>query len=108
MSVIGSTMCSDRVARPTGGFLLACRVRAASISSVMAITALLTVKKAEGDSFTVEMADELGSITVQVSVPRGRGGRIYSEAERERIARLNAQELALAFAEHLLDDREIH
>ena len=74
----------------------------------MAISALLTIQKADGDSFVIEMADELGSITVVVEIPIIIRGRIHSDADRERMAGLRAQELALSFAERLLDDKARH
>lgn len=66
--------------------------------------AAITIRKAEGDSYIVEMADASGSITAQVWVPKMVGNRIYGQAEREKLARLSAQEIALTFAERLLDD----
>ena len=68
--------------------------------------AALAVRKVEADSYVIEMTDELGSIVVQVSVPRSHGDRIYTRAEREKLARLAAEEIALNFAESLLDDTE--
>ena len=78
------------------------------ISAGMALTALLTIQKADGDSFLIEMADELGSITVVVEIPRIIGDRVYIDAERERMAGLRAQELAISFAEMLLEDKARH
>ena len=54
------------------------------------------------------MADELGSITVVVEIPRIIGDRDYNDEERERMAGLRARELALSFAERLLDDKARH
>jgi len=67
--------------------------------------AALTVRTLEDDSFIIEMADGLGSIAIQVSVPKTHNDRSYSNAERERMARRKAQELALNIAESLIGDR---
>ena len=69
----------------------------------MAITTI-TSRQIEAASFVVEMASEIGSIVVHVHVPRREGDRIYSDTERSKLARCKAQELAMEFAEALLDD----
>ena len=70
----------------------------------MAITSL-TVKKVDADTYAIEMADEPGVLSILVKVPKRHRDRIYTEAERERLARLSAQELALTFAEIVLEER---
>ena len=64
----------------------------------MTITALI-VRKTGSDSYVVEMSSKLGSITVQVSLEQVNDDRQYGEAERETLAILRAQELALDFAQ---------
>jgi hypothetical protein len=67
--------------------------------------AALTVRTLDDDSFIIEMADEKGSIAITVSVPKTNNDRPYTNAERERMARRKAQELALSFSESLIGDR---
>ena len=59
----------------------------------------IMVRKIDANSYVVEMTNELGSITVRVSLPSVYGHHDYSEPERETLACLRAQELALDFAE---------
>ncbi|GLS34400.1 hypothetical protein SAMN04488498_12746 [Mesorhizobium albiziae] len=59
----------------------------------------LVVRKISADRYVVEMTNELGSIAVYVSLAKIYDDREYSEAERETLACLRAQELALDFAE---------
>ena len=65
---------------------------------MMTITALM-VRKIGPDSYVVEMSNELGSITVHVSLEQVNDDREYGEAERETLACLRAQELASVFVQ---------
>jgi hypothetical protein len=48
----------------------------------------ITVKKIEADGFVIEMTADGVSVSVQVSVPKRQGDRIFSDAEREKIAKV--------------------
>jgi hypothetical protein len=62
-----------------------------------------TVKKIKADSFVIEVTEAGASLSVQILVPKSKDGRIYSVAEREKLARMKALNLALDFAEALVD-----
>ena len=61
----------------------------------------ITVKKIEADGFVIEMTADGCSLSVQVSVPKRQGDRIFSDAEREKMAKHKALDAALDFAEAL-------
>jgi hypothetical protein len=63
----------------------------------------ITVNKIDADGFVIEMTADGISLSIQVSVPKRQGARIFSDAEREKIARRKAQDMALDFAEDLVD-----
>jgi hypothetical protein len=63
----------------------------------------ITVKKIEADGFVIEMTADGCSLSVQVSVPKRQGDRIFSDVEREKMAKHKALDAALDFAEDLVD-----
>jgi hypothetical protein len=63
----------------------------------------ITVKEIGADSFVIEMTADGVSLSVRVSVPKRQGDRIFSDAEREKIARRKATDAALDFAEDSVD-----
>jgi hypothetical protein len=64
---------------------------------------VIAVKEIEAHNFVIEMTADGVSLSVQVSVPKRQGNRIFSDAEREKIAKSKALDAALDFAEDLVD-----
>jgi hypothetical protein len=63
---------------------------------------IITTRR-QDDLYLVQLLSATGNISALVGSPRSEGRRIFSDAEREVIARRKAQELALEFADAITD-----
>jgi hypothetical protein len=64
----------------------------------------ITTTRRQDELYSVEMVvPGVGFIAALVTSPRRQGARIFSNAEREVIARVKAQDLALGFADEITD-----
>ena len=66
-------------------------------------TALFLWKEDE-DSYVLEMASDIGSLSIQVAVPKESSERLYAESEREELALGAAQRVAAEFLTKTISD----
>ena len=68
--------------------------------------ATFTIWKDDDDTYVVEMTSDVGAVSIHVPVPKEGSGRLYSESEREGLAFVAAQRLAMEFLTRSLTDSD--